>query len=82
MQGLIVESRKESLQHFKKPWAHAHEPLKTLLEAVESIKPAVLIGTSGVGRTFTKEVIEAMASFNQVSLSPSPEFIAPKPEEN
>jgi len=62
--GLIVESRKESLQHFKQPWAHAHEPLKTLLEAVESIKPTVLIGTSGVGRTFTKEVVEAMASFN------------------
>jgi len=62
--GLIVESRKESLQHFKQPWAHAHEPLKSLLEAVESIKPTVLIGTSGVGRTFTKEVVEAMASFN------------------
>ncbi|KAG2616847.1 NADP-dependent malic enzyme, chloroplastic-like [Panicum virgatum] len=63
--GLIVESRKESLQHFKQPWAHAHEPLKSLLEAVESIKPTVLIGTSGVGRTFTKEVVEAMASFNE-----------------
>ncbi|CAL4910025.1 unnamed protein product [Urochloa decumbens] len=63
--GLIVESRKESLQHFKQPWAHEHEPLKTLLEAVESIKPTVLIGTSGVGRTFTKEVVEAMASFNE-----------------
>ncbi|CAN6349896.1 unnamed protein product [Urochloa humidicola] len=63
--GLIVESRKESLQHFKQPWAHEHEPLKTLLEAVESIKPTVLIGTSGVGRTFTKEVVEAMSSFNE-----------------
>ncbi|OEL31896.1 NADP-dependent malic enzyme, chloroplastic, partial [Dichanthelium oligosanthes] len=63
--GLIVESRKESLQHFKQPWAHEHEPLKTLLEAVEAIKPTVLIGTSGVGRTFTKEVVEAMSSFNE-----------------
>jgi malate dehydrogenase (oxaloacetate-decarboxylating)(NADP+) len=26
----------------------------------------VLIGTSGVGRTFTKEVVQAMASFNEV----------------
>ncbi|KIO47667.1 hypothetical protein SQ11_16055, partial [Nitrosospira sp. NpAV] len=25
--GLIVDSRKESLQHFKKPWAHEHEPV-------------------------------------------------------
>ncbi|KAJ6947439.1 NADP-dependent malic enzyme-like [Populus alba x Populus x berolinensis] len=63
--GLIVSSRRESLQHFKKPWAHDHEPVKTLLDAVNDIKPTVLIGTSGVGKTFTKEVIEAMASFNE-----------------
>ncbi|XP_047325736.1 NADP-dependent malic enzyme-like [Impatiens glandulifera] len=63
--GLLVSSRKESLQHFKKPWAHEHEPVKTLLEAVKAIKPTVLIGTSGVGKTFTKDVIEAIASFNK-----------------
>ncbi|CAI0423378.1 unnamed protein product, partial [Linum tenue] len=66
--GLIVESRKESLQHFKKPWAHDHEPVETLLEAVNDIKPTVLIGTSGVGRTFTQEVVEAMASFNEIKM--------------
>ncbi|KAL0297254.1 UNVERIFIED_CONTAM: NADP-dependent malic enzyme [Sesamum radiatum] len=65
--GLIVSSRKESLQHFKKPWAHAHEPVKELLGAVKAIKPTVLIGTSGVGKTFTKEVIEAMASINEAN---------------
>jgi malate dehydrogenase (oxaloacetate-decarboxylating)(NADP+) len=63
--GLIVRSRKESLQHFKKPWAHEHEPVKNLLDAINKIKPTVLIGTSGQGRTFTKEVIEAMASINE-----------------
>lgn len=63
--GLIVDSRKNSVQSFKKPWAHEHEPLTTLYNAVQSIKPTVLIGTSGVGRTFTKEVVEAMASFNE-----------------
>ncbi|GMP59668.1 hypothetical protein CsSME_00022865 [Camellia sinensis var. sinensis] len=63
--GLIVSSRKDSLQHFKKPWAHEHEPVKDLLNAVKAIKPTVLIGSSGVGQTFTKEVIEAMASFNE-----------------
>ncbi|MQL05420.1 NAD-dependent malic enzyme, partial [Escherichia coli] len=62
--GLIVSSRKNSLQHFKKPWAHEHEPVDSLLEAVKVIKPTVLIGSSGVGGTFTKEVIEAMASNN------------------
>ncbi|KAL5999645.1 hypothetical protein ACLOJK_037930 [Asimina triloba] len=35
--GLIVRSRKESLQHFKKPWAHEHEPVKDLLDAVKVI---------------------------------------------
>ncbi|KAL2237047.1 NADP-dependent malic enzyme [Sesamum indicum] len=66
--GLIVCSRKESLQHFKVPWAHEHEQVKELLDAVKEIKPTVLIGTSGVGRTFTKEVVEAMASINQKPL--------------
>ncbi|KAH1207485.1 NADP-dependent malic enzyme 4, chloroplastic [Glycine max] len=63
--GLIVSSRKDSLQHFKKPWAHEHEPVRNLVDAVNKIKPTVLIGTSGQGRTFTKEVIEAMASINE-----------------
>ncbi|KAJ6793890.1 NADP-dependent malic enzyme isoform X2 [Iris pallida] len=66
--GLIVSSRVESLQHFKKPWAHEHEPVKTLLEAVQAIKPTVLIGSSGVGQTFTKEVVETMASLNKKPL--------------
>ncbi|XP_072994173.1 NADP-dependent malic enzyme-like [Typha latifolia] len=63
--GLIVSSRKESLQHFKKPWAHEHEPVKNLLDAVKAIKPTVLIGSSGVGQTFTQEVVEVMSSFNE-----------------
>ena len=63
--GLIVASRKDSLQAFKKPWAHEHGAVETLLEAVRSLKPTVLIGTSGKGGTFTKEVVEAMASQNE-----------------
>ncbi|XP_022997848.1 NADP-dependent malic enzyme-like [Cucurbita maxima] len=63
--GLIVSSRKDTLQHFKKPWAHEHKPIRKLIDAVKEIKPTVLIGTSGVGRTFTKEVVETMASINE-----------------
>ncbi|ANM69600.1 NAD(P)-binding domain superfamily [Arabidopsis suecica] len=66
--GLIVSERKESLQHFKQPWAHDHKPVKELLAAVNAIKPTVLIGTSGVGKTFTKEVVEAMATLNEKPL--------------
>lgn len=32
----------------------------------QKIKPTVLIGTSGQGSAFTKEVVEAMASINEV----------------
>ncbi|KAL6554607.1 hypothetical protein OROHE_007630 [Orobanche hederae] len=66
--GLVVASRKKSLQHFKKPWAHEHEPINNLVYAVKAIKPTALIGTCGVGQTFTKEVVEAMASFNEKPL--------------
>ncbi|GLT85454.1 hypothetical protein SLE2022_036440 [Rubroshorea leprosula] len=66
--GLIVSSRKEALQHFKEPWAHEHEPVKELINAVKAIKPTILIGTSGVGKTFTKEVVKAMAVLNEKPL--------------
>ncbi|XP_044494977.1 NADP-dependent malic enzyme-like isoform X1 [Mangifera indica] len=63
--GLIVSSRLESLQQFKKPWAHEHEPVDNLLDSINQIKPTILVGTSGRGQTFTKEVVEAMASLNE-----------------
>ncbi|KAF8036239.1 hypothetical protein BT93_C2066 [Corymbia citriodora subsp. variegata] len=63
--GLIVNSRKDSLQHFKKPWAHEHEPVEDLPSAVKALKPTILIGSAGVGRAFTKEVIEAMTSYTK-----------------
>ncbi|XP_047960750.1 NADP-dependent malic enzyme, chloroplastic-like [Salvia hispanica] len=63
--GLIVRSRIGSLQHFKRPWAHEHKPVNNFLDAVKAIKPTVLIGSSGAGRTFTKEVVQAMASYNK-----------------
>ncbi|MFS8005969.1 putative malate dehydrogenase (oxaloacetate-decarboxylating) (NADP(+)) [Helianthus anomalus] len=64
-QGLIVKSRLNSLQHFKKPWAQEHQPVTDLLDAVKAIRPTLLIGSSGVGQTFTKEVVETMSSFNK-----------------
>ncbi|GKE95311.1 NADP-dependent malic enzyme gene, partial [Tanacetum coccineum] len=63
--GLIVKSRLNSLQHFKKPWAHDHELVREFLDAVKLIRPTMLIGSSGAGQTFTKDVVEAMASFNE-----------------
>ncbi|KAF7030489.1 hypothetical protein CFC21_042024 [Triticum aestivum] len=64
-EGLIVSSRKDSIQPFKKLYAHEHEPVKDLLSAIKDIKPTALIGSAGVGQSFTKEVIEAMSSINK-----------------
>ncbi|KAK3199443.1 hypothetical protein Dsin_022858 [Dipteronia sinensis] len=36
-----------------------------MLPTNQAIKPTMLIGTSRLGKTFTKDVVEAMASFNE-----------------
>ncbi|PKI71007.1 hypothetical protein CRG98_008588 [Punica granatum] len=61
----VDDARKNIWLVDSKPWAHEHEPIRDLVDAVKAIKPTVLIGTSGVGKTFTKEVVEAMASLNE-----------------
>jgi len=61
--GLVVKSRKDLLEH-NLPYAHDHEPLP-FLQAIDSLKPQVLIGATGVGGTFTREVIERMSAINE-----------------
>lgn len=61
--GLVVKSRLESLQPFKKGFAHEHEECHDLISSVKALKPNILIGTSGQPRSFTKEVIETMSSY-------------------
>ena len=63
--GLIVKDRpKGGLNHHKAKFAHAHPPVETLAEAVNILKPTVLIGAAAIGGAFTPEIIKAMASFN------------------
>lgn len=63
--GLIVKDRpKGGLNHHKAKFAHAHAPVDTLAEAVNILKPTVLIGAAAVGGAFTPDIIKAMASFN------------------
>lgn len=38
LKGLVVRSRMESLQDFKKNWAHEHEPVKDLLDVIKVLK--------------------------------------------
>ena len=62
--GLVVKGRTD-LVHHKLPYAHDHAFIGDLLQAVETIRPTALIGVSGMPRTFTKPVVEAMARMNR-----------------
>jgi len=62
VKGLVVESRKDLMEH-NLPYAHNYEQLN-FIDAIREIQPHVLIGATGVGETFTKEVIELMTAIN------------------
>ena len=61
--GLVVHGR-EGLTEHKAPFAHARPPCPDLLDAVNSLKPTMLIGASGQPGVFTREIIAAMGKIN------------------
>jgi malate dehydrogenase (oxaloacetate-decarboxylating)(NADP+) len=61
--GLVVKSRTDLVEH-KLPFAHDHAPMTSFLDAVNDLKPTAIIGVSGMSRTFTQPVVEAMARYN------------------
>jgi malate dehydrogenase (oxaloacetate-decarboxylating)(NADP+) len=60
--GLVVKSRTDLMEH-NLPYAHDHPPLG-FLEAIDAIRPQVLIGATGAPGTFTREAIERMSALN------------------
>lgn len=62
--GLVVGSRTDLKSH-KLHYAHEHEPVTDLLDAVRTLKPTALIGVSGKARVFTRPILEAMAENNE-----------------
>lgn len=62
--GLVVQGRTDLAEH-KRPYAHAHEFIPDLLAAVRALRPAALIGVSGIPATFTRPVVEAMAASHE-----------------
>jgi malate dehydrogenase (oxaloacetate-decarboxylating)(NADP+) len=62
--GLVVRSRTDLAAH-KLPYAHAHPPAESFLEAVRLLEPTAIIGVSGQGQMFTREIVEAMAEINE-----------------
>ncbi len=62
VKGLVVAGRKDLMEH-NLPYAHDYAQLN-FINAIREIQPHVLIGATGVGETFTKEVIELMTAIN------------------
>jgi malate dehydrogenase (oxaloacetate-decarboxylating)(NADP+) len=58
--GLVVEARDDLMDH-NLPYAHDHPPMD-FVEAIQAIRPHVLIGATGQPGTFTEEAIAAMAA--------------------
>ena len=61
--GLVVKGRTDLMSH-NLPYAHDHRPV-SFLEAIDSVKPHVLIGATGAPGTFTREVVERMCRTNE-----------------
>jgi malate dehydrogenase (oxaloacetate-decarboxylating)(NADP+) len=57
--GLLTTSRTD-LSEDQSVYAVSGHPTKDLVEVIRTLKTTVLIGVSTVGKTFTREVIEAM----------------------
>ena len=62
--GLVVSERSGELLPHNLPYAHDH-PKADFLAALDSIRPHVLIGATGVAGSFTRAAIERMARFNE-----------------
>lgn len=63
--GLLVKDRPEGgISSHKAPFAQKHEPVKTLTEAVKTLKPTMLIGAAAVAGAFTEEILQVMAKNN------------------
>jgi len=61
--GLLVAGRDNIAAH-KKPYAHDHEYIADLADAVRALKPSAILGLSGQPGTFTKDIVEAMSEIN------------------
>ena len=63
LNGLVVKDRTDLMEH-NRPYAHDFKPLP-FLEAIDAVKPHILIGATGAPGTFTPPVIERMSRINE-----------------
>jgi malate dehydrogenase (oxaloacetate-decarboxylating)(NADP+) len=62
LDGLVVRERTDLLEH-NLPYAHEH-PRMGFLEAIDAVRPQVLIGATGAPGTFTQDVVAKMSALN------------------
>jgi malate dehydrogenase (oxaloacetate-decarboxylating)(NADP+) len=62
VKGLVVKGRTDLMEH-NLPYAHDGKPLG-FVDAIDAIRPHVLIGATGAPGTFTRDVVEKMSSIN------------------
>jgi malate dehydrogenase (oxaloacetate-decarboxylating)(NADP+) len=62
--GLLETSRNDLLD-FQKPYARNHPPSKDFVQAIEAIKPSAIVGVSTVAKAFNQRVVEAMSRVNE-----------------
>jgi malate dehydrogenase (oxaloacetate-decarboxylating)(NADP+) len=62
--GLVVKSRTD-LAHHKLRYAHDAKFEADFLSAIRAVKPTAIIGTSTIGKSFSKAVIEEMCKLNE-----------------
>ncbi len=63
-QGLLVADR-EKIAVQKQPYARERPHIDTFLEAIQTLKPTVIVGLSGQPGSFSKEVVEAVSAVNK-----------------
>jgi malate dehydrogenase (oxaloacetate-decarboxylating)(NADP+) len=61
--GLVVKARMDLAAH-KRPYAHEHAAVGSLLDALKALRPTAIIGVAAVGGAFTEEVVRTMAQQN------------------
>ena len=60
----LVEPSRTDLNAWQKPFAHKAAPSGNLVQAIEALKPTILIGVSTTFGAFTQEVVQAMCKLN------------------
>jgi len=64
--GLVVKNRPGApLAHHKLGYAHEMEPITSLIDVINAVKPTALIGVSTIPNAFDEEVCKTMARMNE-----------------